>query len=211
MKKIIVLSVLAVFSVAFVTTVCQARNSYLSGVNSTCGTSYNCGICHVDPRGGGPLTSDGSAWVASGNDSCYFCPDVCGASNCTDADRDAYFAESGCGTSVDCQDNIAAINPGASEICDDGIDNDCDGKIDCADNECSAQCSPTTPEVCNDGIDNDGDRKVDCADRDCRKDPACARTSSEGKGKTCADGKDNDGDGDIDCADADCASSRACR
>jgi hypothetical protein len=49
-------------------------------------------------------------------------------SECSDADSDGYYSESGCGTVIDCNDNDAIIHPGATEICDDGIDNDCDGK-----------------------------------------------------------------------------------
>ncbi len=50
--------------------------------------------------------------------------------SCTDADADGYYAESGCKTDIDCNDNNAAINPGAAEICADGIDNDCNNDID---------------------------------------------------------------------------------
>jgi hypothetical protein len=54
---------------------------------------------------------------------------------CTDdVDLDGFIAES-CGGN-DCNDNDAAINPGATEICDDGVDNDCDGAIDGADGDC---------------------------------------------------------------------------
>ena len=48
---------------------------------------------------------------------------------CADADGDGYYAESGCGTAVDCNDNDATIYPGALEACD-GADNDCDGSVD---------------------------------------------------------------------------------
>ncbi len=214
MKKLMTVTITVLFCLSIMVTFAQARNGMLTGVNETCGTSYDCGICHIDPAGKGPLTADGDGYAASGNDSCYFCADVCGGTVCNDADTDGYFAESNCGTSVDCVDSDPAINPGAVEVCDDGIDNDCDGTTDCADNECEAQCPSTSPENCVDGIDNDGDRKVDCADRDCRKDPACTSGDtggSEGKGKTCSDGQDNDGDGATDCDDSDCSRSKACK
>jgi len=59
-----------------------------------------------------------------------------GEGQCTDNDGDGYYAEGGeCGP-ADCNDSNPGINPGAAEICNDGVDNDCDGYTDCSDNDC---------------------------------------------------------------------------
>jgi hypothetical protein len=46
-----------------------------------------------------------------------------------DADGDGFDADQ------DCDDGDATVNPIADEICDDGIDNDCDDLIDADDTE----------------------------------------------------------------------------
>jgi hypothetical protein len=47
-----------------------------------------------------------------------------------DQDGDGYSEQ------PDCDDSDPDINPGATEICDDGVDNDCDGQTDEQDEEC---------------------------------------------------------------------------
>ncbi len=38
---------------------------------------------------------------------------------------------------VDCNDHDSQVRPGWPDICDDGIDNNCDGQTDMADDDCS--------------------------------------------------------------------------
>lgn len=88
------------------------------------------------------------------------------------------------------------------EICSNGIDDDGDGKIDCADMKCASFCfSESEGNNCSDGIDNDGDGQVDCADSDCD----C--TSVE----ICNNGIDDDGNGLTDCEDNSCTAFSSCQ
>jgi hypothetical protein len=191
----------------------NAYRALLNDVNATCGTNYDCDLCHIDPGGGGPLNSDGTAYDSAGRDPCFFCPTaaICQppGPTCTDNDNDNFFAEANCGTPIDCDDFNAAINPAAPEICDDITDNNCDGRADCADNQCAnAPVCRLTDEICDNGVDDDGDRKVDCADKkDCRTDPFCQRGGAE----ICDNGIDDDGDRKVDCADKkDCRTDPFC-
>ncbi|WP_373048769.1 hypothetical protein [Vulgatibacter sp.] len=93
---------------------------------------------------------------------------------------------------VDCED-LDCAPWCAREECTNGLDDDGDGFVDCADLDCEQTCQL---EICTNGIDDDGNGKIDCDDPDCFWE--CRETFA------CADYADEDGDGLIDCDDPDC-------
>jgi hypothetical protein len=101
-----------------------------------------------------------------------------------------------------------------TESCTNGKDDDCDGKTDCADSNCSgaAACQPVcTPvtESCTNGKDDDCDGKVDCSDSNCSGAAAC-QPACVPVAESCTNGKDDDCDGKVDCSDSNCATTQAC-
>lgn len=145
-------------------------------------------------------------------------------------------------TDPDCRRAFSSCGPSPSredyhyDSCADGIDNDADVGIDCADpdEDClgsdyarlgslggapslggfasAAHCASAEDDdgLCSDRSDNDGDGDIDCADADCdgsRGPDGALCASAEG---ICGDGADNDLDGATDCVDADCAGQGSC-
>lgn len=65
--------------------------------------------------------------------------------------------------------------------CADGVDNDGDGLVDCADTD-DCVC---VPETCDNGVDDDNDGDIDCADFDCVFASNCVATCSTQSAMVC--------------------------
>jgi hypothetical protein len=127
----------------------------------TCG----CGVTDTDTDGDG--TADCND--ACADDPAKTVPGACGCGqadtdtdgdlspDCVDGDDD----NDGDPDGTDCDPLDAAINNLAAEICDDGVDNDCDGNADGSDSQCDndgdGDPNDTDPDDDNDGVPDDGE------------------------------------------------------
>ncbi len=57
----------------------------------------------------------------------------------------------------DCNDGNGLVSPAAAESCGDGLDNDCDGDLDCDDSDCDGDSACTASECPDDGFEENDD------------------------------------------------------
>ena len=119
--------------------------------------------------------------------------------------------------SSDTSDNISPgvfgaatiVPPQGQEVCNNGLDDNSNGKIDCADLDCvnDDACKAPPKEICNNGLDDDSNGKIDCADSACVNNIVCKAPAQE----VCNNNVDDDKDDKIDCLDSDCTGSIFCK
>lgn len=183
------------------------------GVVPTASNNYGakdeCGFCPND------IMPDDYQY-GQGKDECDYCPNDTLPANYQYGDGKI------CRNSYDINGNYGWCptidNPGKAQgytckQCDDGMDNDGKGDIDCADPQClkgvNGTCDPyydSEAPQCSNKKDDDKDGKVD------KNDPACLDENGnynpdlddESDEPACSDKADNDGDGLIDSKDPGC-------
>jgi hypothetical protein len=217
-----------------------------AGANTCCQNSDPCGwaadgYCDCDGTCawdqldcGGPqpeicddgLDNDGDGAIDCADPDCAtfpgcasdFCPGYAGANTCCqNSDPCGWAADGYCDCDGTCAwDQLDCGGP-QPEICDDGLDNDGDGAIDCADPDCA-----TFPGCASDFCPGYAGANTCCQNSDpcgwaadgyCDCDGTCAWDQPDCGGpqpEICDDGLDNDGDGAVDCADPDCATFPGC-
>ena len=79
------------------------------------------------------------------------CDDNDDTLNLDDNDSDGFNSCTG-----DCDDTDGLVNPNATEVCDNGVDDDNDGHADCQDSECSEEPHCEGVEICDAGFEGVG-------------------------------------------------------
>ena len=135
---------------------------------------------------------------------------LCPHDECEDLDGDGYGAPADPSClypELDCDDSDPSVNPGAVEVVDDGIDQDCNGAdtITCvvdADMDGYGTDVGTTvlaPDGSCDTADGESNDFTDCDDSESEVNPGIEESFAAGN---CSDGVDNDCDGMVDLDEA---------
>ena len=122
----------------------------------------------VDNDCDGAVDEDGPTWYPDADGDGHGDPDGTPISSCDQPS--GYVADD-----TDCNDTQALAWTGAAEDCEDGIDQDCDGLMDCEDGDCAGELCGEMD--CADGLDDDSDGAIDCLDDECWGLTACAGTA----------------------------------
>jgi hypothetical protein len=147
---------------------------------------YQSALCNSDPRARGNDCDDNNPMINPGR------PEQCGnmldddckggdlpcLANCEDRDRDGFGVGSGC-YGPDCNDGDANVNPWATDVCTNNIDEDCDGQI--------TQCRTDCIDRDGDGYGNGGSNCLgfDCNDEDARIHPGARELPGDNVDQDC--------------------------
>ncbi len=147
---------------------------------------YQDANCNSDPRARGGDCDDGNAMVNPGrseqcgnqlDDDCRGGDLPCLA-NCEDRDRDGFGVGSGC-YGTDCNDNDPKVNPWATDVCTNTVDENCDGR--------AAQCRTDCVDRDGDGYGNGGSNCLgfDCNDEDPQIHPGARELAGDNIDQDC--------------------------
>lgn len=164
-----------------------ARENCADGLDNDCSGLAD----EADPMCRGDVDNDGDGYCPIGRD--------------LDGDRSCLSVGEPEG-GFDCDDTRPEVNPMQTELCTDGVDNDCNGLADFRDPVCAGFFDADGDGHCPLGVDANGDG--DCIDEgemggalDCDDTDA---TVSPSAGENCTNDRDDDCDGDVSLADTDC-------